>query len=271
MVCQVCNSNNVGILYKLRNRDVYKCRNCDLEFLINKNKFEYNEDYYKKEYFNISHDIFGFFNDISERLEIKSGYSIIDIGCGKGDYLSHLYMRYPGIILFANDIVDIIDEKIRKNIINFYKGDVSEIIFKRKFNIITLWDLFEHLDKPVDLLIKLKLISKKDGKIFIYTVNSNTLIRTIAAFFYNIGFPNFINKLYPPYHLYYFNEKNLTKIAQITKLNIISMGYNYYKPERMGVNLVYRIIIKVIYGIEKFLTNKKTNIYLILQNENISS
>lgn len=265
MKCVVCDSKKLKLKYKLKDRNVFQCLNCGLEILVNNKPFFYNNDYYKNNYFFEDFNDQSFYKVITNNLKLLKDDMILDIGCGKGDYLFYLSKDYPYLKKFANDLRNILP---KKNIVEkFFEGSFDDISFNENFNIITMWDLFEHINNPVESLSKAKKLLKNNGKIFIYTVNSKCFLRKIGDIFYKIGFKNFIEKLYPPYHLFYFNKNNLEIICDRLDLNIISLGYNYYDTKRMTVSNFYKLIIKFIYLIESLFSDKKTNIYFITKKK----
>lgn len=262
MKCIICDSRGVKIKYRLEGRDVFECQKCGLEMLVNHNPFFYNEKYYEKNYFSEGFQDKDFYKKITDKLNLGRKEALLDIGCGKGEYLNYLFENCSHARKFANDLKNNLSDK---NIVEkIFEGDFNDITFNEHFNAITMWDLFEHVDNPAELLSKaLNLLTNK-GKIFIYTVNSDCLVRKIGNIFYRMGYKKFIEKLYPPYHLFYFNEKNLKMISEKLDMDIGIIGYKYYNTRRMEISLMYKIAIKLIYFFESRFSDKKTNIYSIL-------
>jgi len=70
----------------------------------------------------------------------------LDVGCGAGHFLNCLPSEMKK---FGTDISKASEKLMKKNKINFCLCDITKKIpFKEKFDIITAFDVFEHLEKP---------------------------------------------------------------------------------------------------------------------------
>lgn len=263
MKCIICDSNNVRIKYRLKERNVYKCSICGLEILVNDQPFSYNTDYYEKNYFSEGFQDEEFYVETTRGLQLSSNDALLDVGCGKGDYLSHLAKNHLFVKRYANDLCNILAENSIVERQKFFEGDFNSISINEYFKAITMWDLFEHVDNPIALFSKAKGLLEEKGKVFIYTVNSDCLLRKIGDIFYKLGLKKFIEKLYPPYHLFYFNKNNLQRICDNLNMDVNIWGYKYYETDRMEVAIFYKLFIRLIYLLESLFSEKKTNIYFI--------
>ena len=88
---------------------------------------------------------------------------ILDFGCGRGDFLKNLrnYKSLSGVEL-SKDCINYIQKNIKK--INM-SSDINS--FKKKFDVITMFHVLEHIPQQIKTLKILKSKLKKKGKIII--------------------------------------------------------------------------------------------------------
>lgn len=111
---------------------------------------------------------------------------ILDLGCG-GGLLSESLARIGGNVTG----VDFIDENIKiakthakENNLNikYYKQDLQKLKLNTKYDIIILFEIIEHLDNWSNLIKKIKKLLKKNGTIFISTINRNLVSKIFAIY-----------------------------------------------------------------------------------------
>ncbi len=95
--------------------------------------------------------------------KILKNKDILDFGCGRGEFLKNVkkYKSLNGIEL-RKDCLDYINSKIKRiNISN------NLSFFEKKFDVITMFHVLEHIPYQVQTLKKLRYRLKKNGKIII--------------------------------------------------------------------------------------------------------
>lgn len=152
-----------------------------------------------------------------ERIKIIKKYKkkgkLLDFGCGTGWFLegaSKFYESYG--VEYSDSIREWLSKKLN---ITSFKTLAS--IKKEKFDIITVFDVIEHVPDPLFLLKNLKKKLKKNGIMLIYTPNINSLG------FNFLGIKN--NLLCPPNHLFYFNKHSFNFLCKKINLKIIETQY----------------------------------------------
>ena len=149
---------------------------------------------------------------------------ILDDGCAIGLFLKNNYnINSMGI--------DISEYAVKNAIINNPKKrfkilDLNILPFnsKEKFDVITMFDIIEHLYSYIEVRDIIEKNLKKDGFIVITTPNANSVLRFLSK----TNFTGEIDKthtlLYTPYTLDFFLKRiNLKKILLITPFSF------YYK------------------------------------------
>lgn len=82
-----------------------------------------------------------------------------------------------------------------------------------EFDVITAFDLIEHVPDPLNTLTAMGKLLRKDGVILIFTPNKDSLS------FHITGEKN--NLICPPQHLFYFNKNSFEYLANIAGLEIV--------------------------------------------------
>lgn len=196
-----------------------------------------------QEFHKIRHD--AIFNNIKEiKGKIKKA-SILDIGCGYGHFL--FYMKKQKFDCYglelATDAVDYISRNhkdIKVKQWNITKGiDVFE---KKSFDVISLLNVLEHAQNPVQLLNLVKKKLNKKGILIIDVPNDYNAFQQAAVKKFKMKDYWF----FPPRHLNYFSLKSLRYILKKLKFKIriahssfplemfLLFGDNYILNKKLG-------------------------------------
>jgi SAM-dependent methyltransferase len=244
--CIICNSNKFinSFPYKTSfNKKVFfykKCLNCKFVFIDpipdkSDLKKMYENDRYHKNFYNLKNDNEYKKNYVFLKKFIKHGDHILDYGCGYGHFLRQIPngIKKTGVE-FNRDVVEFCKKKIKKTkfmTVNQFKTH------NKKFEVIHLGDVLEHLIDPINFLNDIKKKLRKNGIIFI----SGPLERNISlvnysflvfGYFKNKIFKNFVGN-FTPYHIFFCNYKNKKKMLsrfrdlKILKFEIYETGFPY--------------------------------------------
>lgn len=112
--------------------------------------------------------------------------NVLDVGCGGGlisEPLSRLGCKVTAID-FIEKNVEIAKERalLKKLKINYICGNVENIDFKNKFDLIIMFEILEHLEDWKKFLLKINKNLKLNGKIIISTINRNILAKYLAIY-----------------------------------------------------------------------------------------
>lgn len=249
MNCRLCGSKNIRYLlctknthgrYMLNKKAKYKifrCLDCQCVFIGN---IIVDERYYKKNYdlgyyvtnkqgnlsTLISDLLMRFSASYKEKVILKFSkndgekISILDVGCGEGSFLSNLNKN-----LFEANGLEINKEGAdicQKKNLKVYRQNLQNTDFKeKKFDVITLWHVLEHLDDPISTLKKASDILNKNGILLLSTPNTDSL-----GFRY--GKNNWFH-MDSPRHLVLYNEKSIRKLTELADFDIIKIKSEYFE------------------------------------------
>ncbi len=141
----------------------------------------------------------------SERVKLlrsfdKKNSRLLDYGCGSGWFIEHAkkFYRCEGY-----EPTTYMAELVQKNLKVRMHTNAKKLP-KNYYDIITLFDVIEHVEDVKLMAKKLYLMLKKGGIILIFTPNKD-------SFAFDLMKEN-QNLVIPPLHLHYFNIKSLSKL-----------------------------------------------------------
>ncbi|MFA5724199.1 MAG: class I SAM-dependent methyltransferase [Candidatus Pacearchaeota archaeon] len=208
---------------------------------------------YQREYFNEFSEkqekVFKKYLEFMSKRNICLKKQIIgDIGCGRGSFLKNLI---PENICYGFDISEYAINECKKinpqikNNFQFLDLNKSKINKEIKFDIITLFDVVEHLDNLSNLKAIIKNNLKNKGFLVITTPNANSFLRFLLK---NKDYNGEIDKthsvLFTPYTLDFFLRRSgLKKVT-------LSTPYSFYFKNNI-------LTEKILFGGQIFAIYKK--------------
>lgn len=191
--CPICNSVDSKIYLRKDGNNgekervfLYRCAFCDTVYLGNQKKLgEYDENlysYYKKYQGKKKEEVFSSLTrkSYSDVLRLLNAYgggkSILDVGCGKGDFVDAALdegYEAEGIELSqsAVNIARGFGLPVRNE--DFFSNEIS--IASR--DIVTMFEVIEHLSNPLQFIDRAAEVVKPGGLIYLTTPNFNSLDR----------------------------------------------------------------------------------------------
>ena len=109
--------------------------------------------------------------------EVSAGPRILDIGCSSGYFLSIAIEN--GMEAYGVEPNKLEVEYARQNGAVVLASDVSDLDPGESFDVITLWDVLEHIREPVGYIESLLSIVKPGGCIFVQVPSSDSLAARI--------------------------------------------------------------------------------------------
>jgi 2-polyprenyl-3-methyl-5-hydroxy-6-metoxy-1,4-benzoquinol methylase len=238
--CPFCKSKSIHILYKNKHHKIerinfectshnfqnskkwkptlYKCRLCNLVFsefigveFQNNYKTVIDSEYlnqlkFKKQTFKLFiENIKKYLNKNCTVLEIGSYYGVL------GKLIQPLVKKYTGLELSKHGC-EYSKKKLKLNTINQSLKQYSQN--DKKFDIIIMTDVIEHVDDPFKLLFLIEKSLNKDGKLILSTFNFDSFFSKVMGRYY----PWII-----PMHKYYFSNTTLKNALDKNNLNLFNI------------------------------------------------
>ncbi|MBI5797806.1 class I SAM-dependent methyltransferase [Candidatus Woesearchaeota archaeon] len=240
LACNLCGSTKLIDYVDFGKYRLQKCSQCGLLF-TDQTSLDTNS-LYSKDYFDGVHG--NFFADCkvgyearldtSKKLQnfkqvllqikkMKASGKFMDIGCATGVFLD--MAKKEGYDVVGVDISEFACSYATENFgIETKKGKLEDLHLPDKsFDIITMWDVVEHVPDPHTFLHEVYRILKDDGLIFILTVNDSSLMGWIANGIYRGTFklvPQFTRMIHPIHHNYHFKQKHLKQYLDMAGFQI---------------------------------------------------
>lgn len=254
-------------IFKSRGHTYFRCPQCDLVStyprptpqVIKKHyqsKFKKGNyqmlKLYAQEYNNVYDD---FLNRLEKRLKTYKmnlkGKKLLDVGCFTGEFLKLAKKRGASVYGFEmqSEAVELANKT--------FKGRISQTdisgsnVPKRKFDIITLLAVIEHVNNPVKMIENALRMLKKGGVLMIETPDSGSFLA------------NLMGKYWPPYrpieHIHLFSQKSLevllkknhqTELFFEPHWKSLPVGYVYNQLSNFGP-VFYRMLKRFNFVISK--------------------
>lgn len=143
---------------------------------------------------------------------------LLDVGCAYGVFLD--LARLVGWQASGVEVSKVSSEYARKNFgLSVFTGTLEEAKFAPdSFDLITLWDVAEHLTDPIKTFQEIYRVLKPGGYILILTIDVRSLIGRMA----NI-FPKTKDFLYDIQHNYFFSHRSLKQFLTKTGFNQVKI------------------------------------------------
>jgi 2-polyprenyl-3-methyl-5-hydroxy-6-metoxy-1,4-benzoquinol methylase len=216
--CAVCNSPNYVSKYIVKGFDIVRCTECSHVYVnprlsdteldrIYSNNYFHNTDYGYEEYESTSHlrklNFNRWYNDLKPFLKSSKGKAL-DVGCASGLFLEILKKdswEVKGIELDPAMI-----KKLKEQGIDHYSSKLESFETTEKFDLITLFDVIEHIPYPALAFDKLQDLLAPGGIIAIITPDYNSTQRKL--------FGKRWFQFKPMEHIHYFTPETLSRKAK---------------------------------------------------------
>ncbi len=210
--------------------------------------------------------------DYEEALEILETHApakgaLLDVGCAMGVFLNMAQKRgwRPSGVEISSYAVQRAREQYELSIT---QGTLQNAAFpENHFDVVTLWDVLEHLRDPLACLVEIRRILKPGGLLMTQTLNIDNLLYQIGHWSYRLSFGTIqfpITRLYPSYHLHYFTERTLHRLLTENGFERTACIPKDYPVGRIGVSGWVRFGIALIYLAQSF-SGKKVNQWVVAQ------
>lgn len=206
MECQVC-GGRTSRLHVLKDREVVKCQSCgiaqvsDPERLeeLEKAEREYHADkaraYERRPHWEIEVETIA---DLAPH-----GGKVLDVGCSDGTFLSMLGDNWQK---YGVEIDPERAELARSRGIEVWTGSILDLECEMGFNLITLYEVIEHLLRPREALLNVKKLLLLRGLLVVSTPDAESALAKLRG-------SAWWSYSYPP-HVFFFGHSSFEKLAR---------------------------------------------------------
>jgi 2-polyprenyl-3-methyl-5-hydroxy-6-metoxy-1,4-benzoquinol methylase len=215
-ICVICGSKQLHI-FSYKDFHYYRCTKCELVSTYPLADIIATEKHYASRYKKGNYQllrrfskqylsVYGQFvaileNKLTEQNRNMKGIKVLDVGCFTGDFLKLLQDKQADVygVELQNEAVKTANKQLHGRV---SKADITTYKFsKKKYDIITLLGLVEHVPDPLSLLKSSYKLLNKNGIIMIQTPNSGSFLAKT------------MRKFWPPFspveHVHLFSRKSL--------------------------------------------------------------
>lgn len=273
--CAICDTDHwVKVLYHFSDYDVLKCQQCGLVYvnqIFDTKKGTGIPEGYEATYLLAeSHFISRFRRNIQAieyLLPVVPG-KLLDIGCGVGYFLQVAQER--GWDAIGVDLDRAAVEIAQQRGVRVLWERAEELPFHNdEFDVVTLFNVIEHLPRPQVVLMEIRRVLKSDGLFVLETPTEDFGLGYFLGLLYRLSggkISHPLRYLYSSYekggHVYRFSRKTITMILQKTGFEVqhISPGENpsfrlYLSKRNFQKSQFVKVVNFIIFGLAFSLVN----------------
>ncbi|MCX6760664.1 MAG: bifunctional glycosyltransferase/class I SAM-dependent methyltransferase [Candidatus Nealsonbacteria bacterium] len=243
--CPVCEKKTAVFFTKKNSFNFFRCNDCGLIFIspVPDN----NLKIYSSDYFSGAKNGFGYVDyetdkramssslnsylDKIEKILPKKG-NLLDVGTATGFFMEIADKR--GWKTKGVEFSEYAAQKARDKKLDVRTGTLENAgLEENSFNLVTLWDVVEHLSNPKATLSSVYRVLKKDGLIAINTPDSGSFFARILNKRWHL--------IVPPEHLFLFSQKSLAKLLK-------EIGFETLLIGRIGKKFTMQYAVQILAG-----------------------
>lgn len=222
--CLICQST--GLVHKkdYLDGDMVQCSSCNFVFAKSiptvEELIKHYEGYGRNDY--LSPITIKRYHEILDDFEpFRKTNKLIDVGCGIGYFAEVAKER--GWEVYGTEYTDKAIEICQKKGIKMKQGKLNPMDYPPNyFDIITSFEVIEHINNPLEELENFKQLLRKGGGLYITTPNFNSISRWLSG-------PEWTVVGYPE-HLSYYTPRTLNTLLQ-------KFGFKKAKVETTGFSI----------------------------------
>jgi len=229
--CPICGPNTVvKRRFQKGPYNIHLCQTCSLMFVNPKPSAEVLREIYSAEYFSRGNKYSraekrtpaapDYRNDV-QKLKLvqryKPGGRLLDVGCALGGFLD--VAKQNGYSVSGVEISKSAAEYVNKRLeLEVHNGDLpSANLPSDHFDVITMWDVIEHLDSPHPTLSEIHRVLRQDGVVVLTTGDASSTWAKLTGKYWHL--------LTPPQHLYFYTPESLTRVLELNGLTRNKIEY----------------------------------------------
>ncbi len=200
-------------------------------------------------------------NAVKKHMPVKNK-TVLDIGCGGGLFLSKL--KDDGAATTGIELSDTRAHYAKtKHGLEIIKRAIEDEYWKEfhgSFDIVTLWDVIEHVNYPFATLQSAVDMLKSGGILLIDTPCRDAIYHRMGEFSYWLSrgrYPTFLNTLYSSHKFGHKQILSLTEmkgmleavgmeVVELRKFHELSFPYSFYLKKMFKSDLIVRIMLPIV-------------------------
>ena len=243
--CKICTSSNTHKCFEKDRVCYYRCADCTFVFsepTTNAN-FQTKLEDYEEAYIGYLQDSVEDPNNFASLVAWMSqfrtieGVRVLDIGCGSGKFVR--YLRHRAIEAYGVEPSHVLYEHFLSEDDIFFNLTVDGFRIKfphDKFDIVTAFDVIEHVDEPVPFVENISQMLKPQGLCFVSTLDVASVPARVLGKRWH-----FYNK----YHMSYWSRDTLAKLASKSNLSLLC---SFHCGRFRSVGYMLRYLFEFVFG-----------------------
>lgn len=246
--CHICNTQTANYWFTKNDCDIHKCSLCKLIFVSPHP--DTTSNLYTKDYFCGANNAFGYVNYDEDKNMDSATFTkyirriegimpnkgrLLDIGAATGVFMktaNDLGWKTTGV-----EISEFAAETARNKGLDVHTGTLDTVAFPpASFDVITLWDVFEHLPNPGKILDSVNLLLAPNGILVLNLPDAGSAYARVTGKRWPL--------IIPPEHLYLFGEKNLIKILE-------KHAFTMLLTDKIGKSYTPAYIFQILYTVQR--------------------
>lgn len=225
--CYLCGSQNYKTIFVEHEIPILQCLNC-FHVYSSYEQVEHYDGYWRESEFDLNWWDLAHrkvYNHFIKKFLTKESGSILDVGCGLGFFVKTVMQQRPNwkVIGYEMSEVAVKFAREKNGLSNVFSGRVEDSqLSLASFDIITLWDVIEHIPKPQPLLHYLHSLLKPGGILFLQTPNFPIQLYKAKIKVLLKGMKEGVHYLEAKDHINDYTQ---------TSLNFLAEQCNFQKPE----------------------------------------
>ena len=188
--------------------------------------------------------------------------SVLDVGCGTGAFLTFLRERIPGLRQAGIELDPgrAAEARQANPAADVRAGDALRTLAEidGRFDLITLWDVFEHVTQPAALLRALGARLEPGGPLFIQTIHEDSIVPRQGRLSYRLSgglLRGLARRTHDAHHLVFFTRTGIAELARDEGLQIVSLWFDRLALARMDGNPLVTRATALLLALENALGN----------------
>lgn len=260
--CPVCQDSKISKKITFNRYNLLLCQNCTFEFISppkskDKDLHIYNEGYFHGElsgakgYADYSKLQDQLIKEAIKKINYIQRYTtkkkLLDLGAGTGIFLKEA--RNRGYQVAGNDISTYAIKHLKQNKIKSFSGSIEKkVLPKQEFDIITAWDVLEHLYKPIEAIQNINSALNAGGFLFLTTPDTKSIDARLLG-------KNWYGYKKIPEHVSFFNSSSITRLLTDANFEVIEVRpWGFYRNLDFIFNKI-QIYSSIFLLLERILTS----------------